>query len=184
MISESDYFSLPNPDELQPRCSVVNNNDPKSDSLYGIEKHDDLDYDQNGQTAADRQNDVEFGTETGHNSQERGSPPPERRIHDRLARDVGGMYDDDNGPDPVSDPRLRRNMVKRHNSSDDSSSVSSLGPDSKGHRNLVRRARRRHSIKYPAGEADEELAKMLRLAVEDTKKEKQCATELEGKEVR
>jgi hypothetical protein len=86
--------------------------------------------------------------------------------------------------DPVSDARLRRNMVKRHDSSDDSSSVSSLGPDGKGHQNLVRRARRRHSITYPAGEGDEELAKMLRLAVEDAKKEKQCATELEGKEVR
>jgi hypothetical protein len=106
-ISESDYFSLPDPDELQPRSSVIDNNDHESDSSHRIDKHDDLDYDRNGQTAADRQNDAEFGTETGHNSQERGASTVRKGqtngrhpdVYPRLARDVGGMYDDDdNGP--------------------------------------------------------------------------------------
>lgn len=75
-------------------------------------------------------------------------------------------------------------MAEQHDSSDDSSDDESLGPGNQGVQGLVRRARRRKSIEYAAGSFDSELARKFSLAVEDMMSEKQCATELEGKEIR
>ncbi|KAF1925769.1 uncharacterized protein M421DRAFT_397865 [Didymella exigua CBS 183.55] len=166
-------------DGKEPRFLAVTHDDlgfDRHDDL-GFDRHGDLGFDTNGQTAADRKNDTNFGTETGHNSQERPAP----------ARADGAVWDDDYGPGEhgggvyaVSDPRCRRNMAKQHDCSDDSSSDSSLGPGGQGIQGLVRRARRRRSVKYPAGEFDSELAKKFGVAVQDGETEGQGATGMEG----
>ena len=147
-----------------------------------------LKFDDKGQTAADRQNDKDSQEHNsrkttddhGNESSPNVYPTPHNRIHDRLVRDTCGMYDDDNGPDPASDPRLMKLMSKQHNSSDDSSSSSTegvaVGP--------VRRDRRRKSINNEVEGFGSELADKFRPMREDLNGEKECSTELEGSEVR
>jgi hypothetical protein len=56
-------------------------------------------------------------------------PPPATRIHPRLARDNSGMYDDDTGPDPASDPRLRKLMARQESSESGSEGESEMERD-------------------------------------------------------
>ena len=220
---DDGYFNMASPALLQEdkgreadtnddylRFSSPNYSDRSTESRRAQDRRteDDrqLDFDDNGQTATDRQNDAGYGIETGHNSQEQAKPThnlgdttkddhdnvtspnvyptPDNRIHDRLARDTTGMYDDDDGPDPNSDPRLMKMMARQHNSSDDDTST---GESSNGERTVVdpvRRDRRRVSIKHEAGGFDSELAEKFRPVMEDLVREKECSKELEGAEVR
>ena len=222
---DDGYFNLASPALLQDDKSHLKDTEPEhpkfsspdySDRSSGShrrtspDRHTEkaaLNFDDNGQTAADRQNDADYGTETGHNSQEQASPAndmkqdahgnvtspnvyptPDNRIHDRLARDTLGMYDDDKGPDPVSDPRLMKAMAKQHDSSDDDDTSSSDSSDKVvGGRPVVgpvRRDRRRRSLKHEAGGFDSELAEKFRPVMEDLVREKECSRELEGADVR
>ncbi|KAF3048626.1 hypothetical protein E8E11_004065 [Didymella keratinophila] len=167
-------------DELNPRFSSPNYHK----IVRNIYNHDNLSFDANGQTAQDRLNDLVFGTEMGHNSQQRSSspvrgepaekpepnayPPPDQRIHSRLTTDKNSMYDNDAEPNLVSDPRLRRKLTKRRRSSDVSSSDDGLDATGrKGSQEFVVRARRRKSIGYPAGQHDEELVRRFSLTWEE-----------------
>ena len=131
----NDYFSLESSalhdnghreqdaDEVNPRFSSPNYHK----IISNIYNHDNLSFDANGQIAQDGLNDLVFGTETGHISQQRSSfpvrdepakkpesnayPPPGDRIHDRLTNDTGGMYDKDAEPSTPapSKPQLQAN---------------------------------------------------------------------------
>jgi hypothetical protein len=94
------------------------------------------------------------------------------------------MYDDDDGPDPNSDPRLMKTMARQHDSSDDDTSTSESSNGGKTVVGSVRRDRRRASIRHEAGGFDSELAEKFRPVMEDLVREKECSKELEGTEVR
>lgn len=145
-------------DELNPRSSS-----PNYHKIVGnICNDDNLSFDVDGQTAQDELNNVVFGTETGHNSQQRSARPK----HDGR----------------VSDAQLRRMTTKRRKSSDDSDSPG--GVRRRGSLDLVVRARRRKSIGYPAGQTDEELVRRFSLTWEGKMRERQGAGNLEGEEGR
>lgn len=171
---DDDFFRMASPsplqgndhheqttDDVRPQFSVVAYDEPRAASARKPPSPDrinhcgNLYFDQNGQTAADRYNDVMYGTETGHNSQER----------------TMATYS-------ISDGRVRRNVSKWRTSSDDWSSDDA--GDSTSAPNLGRRARRTKSILYPAGEFDPELKKRFTLSGgEGVKEEQRAAGETE-----
>lgn len=186
-------------DEDQPRFSCPDYNDRHTKSnpyLHPRPDHNDRHtrsslhrMDENGQTATDRQNDKQYGTETGHNSREQTShdttkehegdesspdiySTADRRINSRLARDYEDMYYD-NGPDRFSDPRMTK-LLAQHGIAEDQDSNSS-GDDNA-------RNRRRKSINCEAGDFDSELGRKLRPLTEDLGS-KEDSKDLEGLEI-
>lgn len=149
--SDDGYFNMANPailqdddhdqetvDEMRPRISVVAHVEPQSPSAREpasrqrmdrtIYNHDNLSFDGNNQTALDRLNDAVFGTETGHDSQQRASSPvrgesankddvegypdADDGIHEQLISDKGSMEDDDEEPGTSCLPTHRH--TQRH----------------------------------------------------------------------